>query len=66
MNEEEFDGNSAASGLLKKVRSKRRFWVDVYKANKLPYMYRSPTEAELEIYVRKLARSYKKKKQVDN
>jgi len=62
VNEEEFDGNSAATGLLKRVHSRRKFWVDVYKANKLPYMYRSPTEEELEIYVRKLARSYKKKK----
>lgn len=62
MNEEEFDGNSAATGLLKRVRSRRKFWADVYKANKQPFELRSPTEEELEIYVRKLARSYKKKK----
>jgi hypothetical protein len=58
---EEFDGKMAAIGLLKRVRGKIKFYQDVYNANDMPYTYRSPSEQELELYVRKLARNYKKK-----
>lgn len=62
MNEpEEFDGKMAAIGLLKRVNGKLKFYRDVYKANDMPYTYRSPSEQELELYVRKLATKYKKK-----
>ena len=63
--EEEFDGKMAAIGLLKRVRGKIKFYKDVYKANDMPFTYRSPNEAELELYVRKLGRKYKKKPKKD-
>lgn len=63
--EEEFDGKSAATGLLKRVHNTRKYWAEVYKTIGKPFELRSPTPEELEAYVRKLAESYKKKKQVD-
>ena len=42
--EEEFDGKMAAIGLLKRVRGKIKFYKDVYKANDMPFTYRSPSE----------------------
>jgi hypothetical protein len=62
MNEEEFNGKSAATGLLNKVHETKKYWAEVYKAIGKPFELRSPTPEELEAYVRKLAKSYKKKK----
>ncbi len=63
MNEydEDFDGENAARQLLKKVRGTRKHWAEVYKTLGVPFQFRSPNEQELEAYVRKLARKYKKK-----
>ena len=37
--EEEFDGKSAATGLLKRVHNTRKYWAEVYKTIGKPFEY---------------------------